>query len=173
MAEARAHAPHPLHDGAEVGLHGPRHPHAERGGRAHVAHHARGADDALGWHTPDVEAVAAQQVPLDQRHPRAKPGRPRRRDEAGGARADHHEVVAGCRRRRPPVGRVHLGDQVGVVDVSGKNFHRWRHHGPQNFPRERSLEGRFSRQVVHHPVRTVSENSGGSPSCSIWRASVS
>jgi len=58
---------------------------------------------------------------------------------------------------------VHLRDQVGVVDVSGKNFHRWRHHGPQNLPRERSREGRFSRQVVHHPVRTVSAKLGRQP----------
>ena len=37
----------------------------------------------------------------------------------------------------------------------------------QYLPRERSLDGRFSRQVVHQPLRTVSANSGGRPSCSI------
>src|SRR5262249_50742095 len=41
----------------------------------------------------------------------------------------------------------------------------------QNRPLSRSLAGRISRHVVHHPVRIVSTNSGGSFSFSISRAS--
>ena len=55
---------------------------------------ARGADDALRRHAADVQAVAAHQVAFDQRDPRAQPGGAGGGHQAGGAGADHDQVVA-------------------------------------------------------------------------------
>src|SRR5216110_2690223 len=46
-----------VHDAARLGV---------PGRVVHVAHHAGGADHALGGHAADVQTVAAEEVPLDQ-----------------------------------------------------------------------------------------------------------
>ena len=66
---------------------------------------------------PYVEAVAAQQMALDQRHPRAQPGGAGGADQSGGAGADHHQVISLGRSRVDPRGWVHAVDQLPVVAV--------------------------------------------------------
>ena len=61
-------------------------------------------------------------------------------------------------------------ERGGVVASGDDDRQPGRH---QNRPCERSRPGSTSRHVVHQPVRTVSANSGGSPSASISFASIS
>ena len=80
-----------------------------------------GADERLGGHAAGVQTVAAKEMPLDQRHPGPEPGRAGRTDQAGRARADHHQVVAVPRLRVRPVGRVDIGHQRLVVRILGQD----------------------------------------------------
>ena len=66
-------------------------------GIAHLGVQARSADDRFRRHAADIEAVAAEQMALDQRDLRALCRRGVRRDQSRRAGADDHEVVA-CRR---------------------------------------------------------------------------
>src|SRR5437870_7691461 len=64
----------------------------------------------------------------------------------------------------PPYGSVERTVRAAVATVKP---------AAQKRPRARSRAGRFSRQVVHQPVRSVSANSGGRPSASTARAAAS
>ena len=92
-------------------------PNAPRG--AHVGRRARGADQGLRGHAADVEAVAAHEIPLDQGHARAQPGRPGGGHEPGRAGADDDEVVTPRRRGVGPGERMDVGDERLVVLVPG------------------------------------------------------
>src|SRR3989449_243411 len=50
-------------------------------------------DQRLGGYAPGPEAVPAERLPLDERRLRAQRGGAGRGDEAGGAAADHDDVV--------------------------------------------------------------------------------
>ncbi len=119
-AQIGSKPPHPLHRRAEVARAGRRRP-PEPGGRGpRVMPGASGGDHPFRWHAADVEAVAAHEVPLDQRHPGAQSGGSGGGDQARGARTDDDQMVAGSRWRGvAPVGRVNVGDQAGVVLVHG------------------------------------------------------
>ena len=123
-ADPRADAAHALHHGGEVGLDVSADAHAEGPGRADVADDPRGADHALRGHAADVEAVAAQEMPLDERHARAEAGRARRRHQARGAGADDDQVVARRRVGLAPVGRVDVRHQLGVISIMGTHVDR-------------------------------------------------
>ncbi len=91
---------------------------AERGARrARRARRAPARMTRLRRHAADVEAVAAEQMALDQRDLGAEPGRADRAHQAGGAGADHHQVIAVLRRRVAPVRRMDVLDQPPVVLV--------------------------------------------------------
>ena len=132
--EAGAEPSHARHHGGEVDV-DRGHVHAEGAGLARVGGGARRGDDRLRRHAADVQAVAAEDVALDERHARAEPGGARRRDEAGGARADDDEVVPAGGRGVSPGRRPDLGDERPVVLVVGEEArrrvgaHRRRHHG--------------------------------------------
>ena len=55
---------------------------------------ARAADEGLGRHAAHVEAVAAEEVLLHDRHACTDTCGPRGADEAPGASADDHQVVS-------------------------------------------------------------------------------
>ena len=78
---------------------------------------ACGGEQGLRWDAARVQAVAAEEVSLDERDPGAEAGGARGRHEAGGAAADDHQVVAAARRRIPPAARVHVMEQRAVVLV--------------------------------------------------------
>jgi hypothetical protein len=74
VADLRADAAHALHRGAEVGLRARREREPDLLLRAaRLRDHARRADHALRRHAADVQAVAAEQVALDERDLRAEP----------------------------------------------------------------------------------------------------
>ncbi len=104
---ARPKSPSPLTGGA---------PNRSRAG-ARVVPGAGGADHRLRRHAAVVEAVAAQQPALDQRHPGAQPGGAGGAHQPGGAGADHHQVVALGRLRVDPGRRVDVVDQPLVVAI--------------------------------------------------------
>ena len=86
-ADAGPQPAHPLHDGGEIDLDRRPTAHAELARAPRARRRAGGADQRLGRHAADVEAVAAQEMPLDERDPGARarrrrrptPGRPCRR----------------------------------------------------------------------------------------------
>src|SRR6516225_2775885 len=82
-----------------------------------------GSDQCLGRYAADIEAVAPQEFALDQGHPGAQPGGTGGRDQSGGARTNHYQVVPGRRFRADPVRRVDVGHQSAVMFVLGKHFH--------------------------------------------------
>src|SRR5262249_12607070 len=82
-----------------------------------------GSEQCLGRYAADIEAVAPQEFALDQRHPGAQPGGTGGRDQPGGARTDHYQVVLGGRFRADPVRRVDVGHQSDVMFVLGKHIH--------------------------------------------------
>ena len=116
-ADPRAQPAHPIHHRAEVHARAGRHPHAELARPAHVGDGAGRPDQALRRHAADVEAIAAHQPALDERHARAEPGRARRRDQPRGARPDHDQVVAARGLGIRPVFRVDIGHERLVVGV--------------------------------------------------------
>ena len=88
-----------IKESGKVDLGARRRGNAEARRGAEVGHGASGADDALRRHASRVEAVAAQKVALDHRHPSAQHGRTRRADQTGRSSADDDVVVVRCGRR--------------------------------------------------------------------------
>ena len=116
-ADLRAQPAHPIHHRAEVHARAGRHPHAELARPAHVGDGAARPDQALRRHAADIEAIAAHQPALDERHARAESGRARRRDQPRGPGPDHDQVVAGRGLGIRPVIRVHIGHERPVVGI--------------------------------------------------------
>ena len=101
-----------------------RYLHAELGGVAYLVDDPRRADQALRRYAPDVEAVAAHQVLLDERYLGAEPGGRRRGDQPGGARADDHQVVATRWRRVAVRFRMNVVQQRLVVGIEWRDQRR-------------------------------------------------
>jgi hypothetical protein len=66
-ADAGSQPAHPLHDRPKIHRHALRHPNPIRVGALHGRRDAGRGDDPLGGHAAAHQAVAAGQVPLDQR----------------------------------------------------------------------------------------------------------
>src|SRR5262249_33906728 len=71
----------------------------------------------LRRHAPDVQAVAAHQVPLDQRDLRTEPRGPGGTHQPRRPRPEHDELVAVCRCRVHPLRRLHVRPELLVVRV--------------------------------------------------------
>ena len=127
VADARADAAHALHGRAEVGQPLVGHAEPELPGRPRLVHPARRADHGLRRHAADVQAVAAHQVPLDERDPGARLAAPATLTRPGGSGADHDEVVAARGRRVHPVGGVDVRDERFVVRVVRQDVDRLGH----------------------------------------------
>src|SRR5258706_12792934 len=117
MTDASPELAHPFHDGGEIHLDRPGHPYPETFCIPGIERGARGADEGFGWDATDIEAIAAQQMLLDERDFGAQPGGPRGGDEPGCAGADDHEIITWCRRGIGPIRRVDLSDKFLVVAV--------------------------------------------------------
>ena len=118
-AELGAQCPHARHDGGEILLHLAGEVDTELLTSPNISPGTRGPDQGFGGHTADVQAVAAHEVPFDQRDFRAKPCRNRCRYQAGRAGSDHHEVIAADRCWVHPVRRMDIIDQALIVFVIG------------------------------------------------------
>src|SRR5207249_7798502 len=105
------------HRGSEVVVYVALDPDAERRRIADLRAGARSSDEGLRGDAPDVEAVAAQQVLLDQGDAGAQASRAGGRHEAGRAGADHHQVVPAGRLWIDPVGRMHVMNERAVEFV--------------------------------------------------------
>ncbi len=75
------------------------------------------ADKCLGRDTPGIQAVAAKQMPLDERDAGAQAHGARCRHESGRAAANHHEVVTVRRDGIDPVRRADLRYQLLIGGV--------------------------------------------------------
>jgi hypothetical protein len=118
--DLRADPAHPLHDGAEVHARSRRHLHPERRRVTDLPDDVRRAEHRLRGYAACDEAVAAHEVPLDQRDPGAQARGAGGGDEPRRSRADHHEVVASRRLRVVPAGGVSVLDEGAVVGVVGE-----------------------------------------------------
>jgi hypothetical protein len=127
---AGAKAPHAGHRRREVGVDGAG-AHAEGFGIARRRGDAGGGDHRLRRHAADVQAVAAEEMALDERHAGAEAGSAGRGDEPGRARPDDEEVVGARRRRVLPPRRVDLCNEPPVLLVVGKDE---RAHGARAQP---------------------------------------
>jgi len=78
----------------------------------------RGADNPLGGNAAHIQAIAAQQLPLDERHPGPQSGGPGRTHQAGRAGADHHQVIAWSGLRIHPIGGMNVAHQGFVVYIN-------------------------------------------------------
>ena len=121
MADVRPEAPHALHDAREVRPVSFRGVHPVAVGPLYIEDDAGGADETLRRDATDIEAVAAEQVPLHQRHPGADARRSGGGHEPRGAGAQNHQVVTFRGLRISPVGRMDVGDEFFVVSVFGKH----------------------------------------------------
>jgi hypothetical protein len=122
LADVRAYAAHPLHDGGEVHLGSGGDAHPEVFCEAQVSGHAGGADQGLRRHAPDVQAIAAHQVALDDRDTRAQTCGTGGRHQARGSRAEHDQVIARCGYRVLPGLGVHIRDQRAVVRIVSQHL---------------------------------------------------
>ena len=118
----------PLHDGGEIDAHGTADLNAEVAGAANLVGGARGGQQRLGRHTADVEAVAAEEVFLDQGDARPQAGGPGGADQARRAGADDDEVVVRRRLGVDPVRRMHVADQLTVERVRRRDLERLGRH---------------------------------------------
>jgi hypothetical protein len=109
-----AHAPHGC---AEVSRARHRRRAEGRRGVLRLVPGASGPDKGLRRDAADVEAVAAHQVPLDQRHPSPEPGGDGGAHQTRGARPNDHQVVAVLRSGLRPAGRVDVGHELPVMLV--------------------------------------------------------
>ena len=93
---------------------------AEFSAVARVMGGPRGADQAFGRHAADVEAIAAQEIALDQRDLRAQPGCAGGADQPRRTAADDNHIVFSRRRRIAPARRMAVVDQLLVMGVVGQ-----------------------------------------------------
>jgi hypothetical protein len=106
-----------LHDGGKIDVRAVRHDDAELSRVAHLCGRPRCPQECLRRHTANVEAVAAHQLALDQRHFCAKTRRACCGDQTGRAGAENNEVVSGRRFGIDPIRRMHVSDEPRIVGI--------------------------------------------------------
>ena len=110
----------PLHRQREINLDVSGRRSAEMRGVAHVGIDPRRPDQRLRRHAADIQAVAADQVTLDQRNPGPEGRRTPRRHQTRRPGTNDHEVVAARRFGIAPAARPDTEQKVGVVATDGK-----------------------------------------------------
>ena len=149
VAEVGAEVPHALHDSGEVHVRGHRCAPGESRGVVEVGVEPRGAQERLGGDAAKVEAIAAQEVLLHQRHLGAEGGGAGRGDQPGGAGAEDDEVVAGGGLRVRPVRRPHVRQQLGVGGIVRE----------QRGARLGGARGASIATILSHPLRNPARRS--------------
>jgi hypothetical protein len=118
-ADAGTQLAHARHHGRKIDRDARGHAHAERTRPPDVGRGARSPEEGLRRHAADVQAVAAEQVALDERHPGAQARGARGRHEARRAAADHDEIVAALGRRVGPVRWVRVFEPLAIHRIEG------------------------------------------------------
>mmetsp|Transcript_491 Transcript_491/g.1554 ORF Transcript_491/g.1554 Transcript_491/m.1554 type:complete len:394 (-) Transcript_491:46-1227(-) len=121
-SDLRPLRPQPLHHRRKVDRRRRREPHSKLLCSAHLPHGARGAEQRLGGHAADIEAVAAGERLRDQAGASAAPRRLLGRHEPARARANDDKVVHFGRRRVRPASRVDRVEQPGIARVERFNL---------------------------------------------------
>ena len=118
-----AQATEPRHDGAEVAFGGDARSAKSLGGGAGLAPRTGRPNHSFRGHAAEVEAIAAEHVPLDQRDARPEAGRDCCAHETRRAGTDHHEVIPILgHRRHPPLRRDRAHQlRVRVVEREQRN----------------------------------------------------
>ena len=120
-AQVRSQSPETFHHRGEIDFDAVGHTDAELARVPNRPISPRGCDQRFGGDAPDVEAIAAQQVFLDQRHLRPEPGRPDRGDEPSRSRAHHKQVVPPGGFGIAPSFRPDMTQPALVVLIPGMN----------------------------------------------------
>ena len=114
--DARAQLPHSLHHFGKIDFESTD-VHAELRAVPSIVSNSRRTDQRLRGNAADIQAIAAKQVPFDQRNLSSEPGRASSCDQARRPAADDDEVVFFGRLRIDPIRRVDVGDEEFVVLV--------------------------------------------------------
>src|SRR6266481_938647 len=112
-----AHAAEPTHDVSKFNS-GRRGFNPELARFRHGVRCAGSTNKGLGRHATIVQAVAAHEMPLNQRHARAQNRRPGCRYQAGGPCSHHYQAVPSCRFWIHPVRGMNIFDQSFIEFVS-------------------------------------------------------
>ncbi len=123
-ADGRPQAPHAGHHRREVHVAMSGEANAESIRGKHIRSRAGGTDEALGGNAPGIEAVTTKEMLFYESHFRSQPGGPGGSHEAGGACADHHQIITAHRLRILPIGWMHVVEQQGVVLIVRHNFRK-------------------------------------------------
>src|SRR5262249_55000061 len=115
---------HAFHDASKIDPHAGRNVYPELCSVANLGGGPGGSEQGLGRYAADIGTVARQEFALDQRYPGAQPGGPGGRDQPGGARTNHYEVVPGGRLRVDPVWRVDVRHESAVMFIHGEHLDR-------------------------------------------------
>src|SRR5215510_5021101 len=94
MTDPRTELPHPSHRRGEIVFHPMWDIEPEFFSFPDFGPCARGPDDTLGRYAPDIEAVSAHEMPLDQRHFGTNPGSDHSRHQPGRPGSNHNDVVS-------------------------------------------------------------------------------
>jgi hypothetical protein len=121
VADAGTQPSHAFHHCGEVDARAGWNMHAKLVGVPHLMRRTRRTDQSLRRHAPDVQAIAAHQMLLDERHLCPEAGRRRCSHQAGRAGADHHEVVAALRRWVGVRLRANVAEQRLVVGIQRRD----------------------------------------------------
>ena len=76
-----------------------------------------GAEEGFRRHTADIQAITAEEMAFDECDFSPETGGAGSGHKAGGAAADHDEIVARRGRGVHPIGRMNLGMQAAVVGI--------------------------------------------------------
>ena len=80
-----------------------------------VAIDARGADDCLGWHRPDIQRISAHAIALDEYDGESEPCSGFRRRQSGWPRPHDREIIAAPRLGVFPVFRAYTAEEGSLV----------------------------------------------------------
>ncbi len=114
VCDVRPDATHALHRRAEVHL-DPIHADTHDSTMLQRVHGVGSGQHALARDAPEVQAVAAEHVLLDQRHCRAQASAAHRGHQPCGSASEHHQVVALGGSRDRPVPWLDVGQEPILV----------------------------------------------------------
>ncbi len=123
-AQARLQPPHALHHRWKADADRARHLCAEIFRIAHFRIEPRGAYDRLRRHATDIQAVAADEIALDERHLRAQCGRFARRRQPARPRADDDEIVFAREAGVAPSGGMNIVLERATDAIAGRTARR-------------------------------------------------
>ena len=121
VADPRPQFSHAGHRSAKIVLHPWRNIQAELLGMPQIGPGPCRAYETFRRHTADIQAVAAHEMPFDQRDFRADAGSDHRRHQTRRSRPNHDQIVPPGRLRIDPARRMHVLDQLPIMLIVGEH----------------------------------------------------